>query len=261
MILGRPCQILMVQNQLTTGTRLRRTHSAPLAYLLSGLSALIALVLVGTCSLAGWAEEGSSISLGRIEFHIPAQSLDRALQVWSKISGIDVLYESRIAADLVSPPVDGTFTRQSALEILLAGSELAVHYTRSDAITLSEVASEQDAPPSSPLVDADLRLDSLHVGMGARPDERSMREFSETAQADIEAALRKNTHTGSGNYRAGVRLWVDPARVIRRAELSQSSGDATRDTSISETLRGLVLSKQPPDNAPQPIRITINVRS
>ncbi len=260
MVLDRPCQILMVRNQLTVGTGLARTYSTLLAGLLSGLSALIALVLAGIFSLNGWAEEASSISLGRLEFHIPAQSLDRALQAWSKISGVDVLYESRIAADLVSSPVEGTFTRQSALEILLAGSELAVHYTRSDAITLSEVISE-DAPPSSPLVDADLRLDSLHVGMGARPDERGMREFSETAQADIEAALRKNMHTGSGNYRAGVRLWVDPLRVIRRAELSQSSGDTARDTSIAETLRGLVLRKQPPENAPQPLRITINWRS
>jgi hypothetical protein len=183
------------------------------------------------------------------------------LQTYSKLTGVDVLYESRIAEQLFSSPVDGTFTRQAALEALLAGTDVTVQYTRSDAITLSLASYQVDIPPASPLADADLMLDTLRVSAVAPPDKSKMRDFSQSAQADIEAALRKDTRTNSGNYRASVKLWVDPTRIIRRAELAQSTGDASRDASIADTLRGLMLRKEPPENAPQPVRIVIVVRS
>jgi hypothetical protein len=235
-----------------------RAHCISLALVLAGVASL---VLFSPYTTVSWSEDGSDKWFGAIRFNIPAQPLDSALQAYSKLSGVDVLYESRIASQLYSSPVEGMLTRQAALEAMLAGTDVTVQYTRSDAITLSLASYQVDIPPASPLADADLMLDTLRVSAVAPPDKSKMRDFSQSAQADIEAALRKDTRTNSGNYRASVKLWVDPTRVIRRAELAQSTGDATRDASIADTLRGLMLRKEPPENAPQPVRIVIVVRS
>jgi hypothetical protein len=58
-----------------------------------------------------------------------------------------------------------------------------------------------------------------------------------------------------------VKLWVDLSRTIRRAEVAQSTGDAERDVAIAQALKGFVISRAPPSNAPQPIRVIVSVRS
>ncbi|WP_143149268.1 STN domain-containing protein [Hyphomicrobium sp. CS1BSMeth3] len=195
-----------------------------------------------------------------IAFQIPRQPLPMALQAYSRASGVDVFYESHVAAGLESTPVEGALSPEAALRALLAGTDLTVTYTRNDAITLSLPVSDI-LPPTSPLGDTDLELDTLRVTPGERVDGTELREFREIAQADIEAALRKNTRTRAGNYRAQVRLWVDPSRTVRKAELSQSTGDAERDARITTLLQGLQLRRTPPRNAPQPVRVVIVVRS
>lgn len=221
------------------------------------------LCLMGVLAEGGWSQEGRPQPvLGALPFHIPGQPLARALQAYSQTTGVEVLYESSIAAGLRSSEVEGTFTPELALRLMLAGTELAVQYTRNDAITLSLPSSEYDLPPSvGPLANADLALDTLRVTAGEHPDAGRLREFNESVQADVESALRKDARTRTGNYRASVRLWVDPSRTVRRAELAQSTGDPGRDSSISEILKGLVLRSGPPANTPQPVRIVILVRS
>jgi hypothetical protein len=226
---------------------------------------LALLTLIGAFAESAWTQEGRlSPTLDPLSFHIPSQPLAGALQAYSQATGVEVLYESSIAAGLQSTDVEGTFTPKLALGILLTGTDLAVHYTRSDAITLSLPSDEYDPdlPPAHALAEADLALDTLRVTAGGeQPDQGRLREFSESVQADIESALRKDTRTRSGNYRASVKLWVDPSRTVRRAELAQSTGDTGRDITIAEVLQGLVLRSGPPANTPQPVRVVIVVRS
>lgn len=231
-----------------------------LSSLLWALAIALLLALSSPYTLDSRSEE-SARTFGPILFNIPAQPLDSALQAYSRASGVDILYESGTAVQLMSSAVVGTFSRQSALEVLLQGTELKVRYTRSDAITISQPHYEANLPPLNPLTDADLTLDTLRVAAGEPADAAQMREFSLSTQADIEAALRKNARTSTGSYKASIRLWIDPQRTVRRAELAQSSGEAGRDASIVETLHGLVLRREPPANAPQPVRVVIVVRS
>lgn len=218
------------------------------------------LLLLGTAASQAATQDGES-EPGSMVFQIPSQPLATALQAYSQVSGVEVLYESRIAVGLQSAPVGGAFTPETALRLMLASTDLAVHYNRSNAITLSLPADEH-LPPVSPLAGADLQLDTMRVSGGQpRPNEQMMREFSESVQFDIEAALRKNARTRTGNYRANVRLWVDPSRTVRKAELAQSTGDSERDAHIADVLQGLVLRYTPPANAPQPVRVVIVVRS
>ncbi len=223
---------------------------------------MLLMVLITVAAKQAATHEGDADpGPGAVMFRIPSQPLAAALQAYSQASGVEVLYESEIAVGLVSAPVEGMFTPQIALRTLLARSDLAVHYNRSNAITLS-LPSDDHLPPADPLDGADLQLDTMRVsGEGARPSAQAMREFSESVQLDIEAALRKNTRTRSGNYRADVRLWVDPSRTVRKAALAQSTGDGERDARIADVLQGMVLRRTPPANAPQPVRVVIVVRS
>lgn len=196
------------------------------------------------------------------DFNIPGQPLAQALQAYSQVTGVEVLYESNIAVAQRSLPVEGSLTPQRALQTLLAGTDLVVRYTRSNAVILSLPDLNLNLPPLHPLGDADLALETLRVtgGQGVVDPDR-LREFKEAVQIDIEAALRKNAQTSSGSYRASLNLWVESSRAISRAELTQSTGDQGRDLSIAETLKGLILKRVPPVNTPQPIRVVILVRS
>ncbi len=72
----------------------------------------------------------------------------------------------------------------------------------------------------------------------------------------------KGGRTRRGEYRVAVELWVTPSsQVIDRAELDGSTGDFDRDSSIAESLRGLVLSQQAPPNMPLPIRFMISIHA
>jgi hypothetical protein len=230
----------------------------PLAFTL-----LFVLILFRPFIDYGWGLDRPTVAEPTSQyFQIPSQPLASALEAYARNSGIEVLYESSIVAALQSSSVDGTYTPDMALQILLSGTDLKIHYARQNAITLSLPREDVSLPPASPLKSADLSLDTLSVKGGPeQADAEHLREFSEAIQSDLAKALRDNARTRSGSYRVNVDLWVDATRKIRSATLLQSTGDATRDASIPSVLEGLTLSRAPPANTPQPVKVVITVRS
>ena len=214
--------------------------------------------IAGVCAAA--AQDRPAVSASApIPFHIPAQPLANALQAYGAQTGVQVLYESHSAAGRHSVAVEGNFTPENALNLLLAGTDLSVHYTRPDAITLARSSSEQDAPPLSPIAATDLSLGTLRVR--GEEDSSSLRAYSESVQVDIQKALQRNARTRGGSYRVVFDLWIDPFRTITRTQLFQSTGDAERDAALTVALRGVVISRAAPANMRQPVRVAIVVRS
>ncbi len=220
------------------------------------------LGLLGTFVDCGWGQDGTLADPQARNFHIPSQPLASALEAYARESGIEVLYESGIVTSLESAGVEGIYSPEMALQMMLSKTELKVRYARANAITLSIPSSDDSLPPVSPFADADLSLDPLRVTSGAeQTDPGRLREFSEVIQSDLARALRQNAQTRSGSYKASVNLWVDPSRKIRSATLIRSTGDTGRDASIPIALEGIVLSRPPPANTPQPVKVVITVRS
>jgi hypothetical protein len=231
--------------------------------------------LLGICAafaIAGiWAAAAEErLAIGGsapVIFHIPAQPLASALQAYGSQTGVQVLYESRSAAGQLSSDVEGSFTPQDALNLLLAGTDLSVRYIRPDAITLARPSPEADAPPASPLASSlaktDLSLGTLRVRAGGEEDDgASLRDYSESVQLDVQKALQRNARTRAGSYRAVLDLWIDASsRAVARTQLFRSTGDAERDAAVATALRGLVISRAAPATMPQPVRIAIVVRS
>ncbi|WP_213285429.1 energy transducer TonB [Bradyrhizobium sp. sGM-13] len=198
----------------------------------------------------------------RIAFSIPRQPLAGALQAYGQATGIQVLYESNSAVGRTSGAVEGTFTADAALNLLLAETDLKVRYIRPDAITLALPSAEgvSYTPPAIPLGSSSLSLGTLRV-RGTNDDAAGLQDFSQRLQMDIQNALRKNPRTRDGSYRAVLDLWIDSARTIERTELFRSTGDRDRDAAVAAALRGVTVSRATPANTPQPVRVVIVVRS
>lgn len=229
------------------------------AWTLAKVAALL-VILVGVTVASG---NERTPPVGLMTFNIPAQPLIDALQAYSQQAGVQVMFETTSAAGFRSPSVNGEFTPQAALLMLLADTDLRVRYSRSNAVTLAPASvPDPDEPPIHPPVSADITLGTLRVRGTTDAPDRNMGEYISLLQSDIQKALKKGGRTRRGEYRVAVKLWVTPSsRVIDRAELDGSTGDFDRDSSIAESLRGLVLSQQAPPNMPLPIRFMISIHA
>ncbi|HEY0219534.1 MAG TPA: STN domain-containing protein [Afipia sp.] len=224
--------------------------------------ALALFVGISLTNTRAWTEGNLAQPQGVIPFNIPSQPLATAIQAFSQESGIEVFYESNIATGRTSASVEGRYPPDAALQILLDGAGFKIRFTRRNAVVLSAPSARNDLPPTHALANFDLSLDTIRVNAASnRADEAQLREFGDVIQSEVETVLRKNSKIRSGNYRIRVKLWIDPLRTIRHAELAQSTGDRDRDTAITDVLQGFVVSRIPPPNTPQPIRVIVAVRS
>jgi hypothetical protein len=225
------------------------------------LSALVLFVAVVSTNTPARTESDPA-QPGAIAFDIPSQPLAHAIQAFSQASGVEVFYESSIALGRTSSSVEGRYLPDAALQALLVGAGFTIRFTRRNAVVLSIPSAQNDLPPTRALANFDLSLDTIRVTASPeRGGDTRLREFGDMVQSEVETALRKNSKIRSGNYRIRVKLWIDPTRIIQRAELAQSTGDPDRDTAITGVLQGFVVSRVPPANAPQPIRVIVAVRS
>jgi hypothetical protein len=222
----------------------------------------LAFVVALAYVVVAFAQENSRPP-GPLKFDIPAQPLIEALQAYSMQGGVQVMFETASAVGYRSGRVEGEFTPEVALRMLLADTDLKIRYSHTSAVTLAPAsAPDPDAPPVHPLASADMALDTLQVsGAGERTDRSLLGEYIGAVQTDIQRALKKVSRTRRGDYKVAIRLWVDPSRIVQRAELDGSTGDRERDSSIAEALRGLLLSQQAPANTPQPIRFLIAIHA
>lgn len=198
-----------------------------------------------------------------LAFDIPEQPLVTALQAYSAVSGVAVLYESGLEGSQHSVAVAGEFTREAALRALLGNTDLLLRYSRADAVTLSDPSiAAPDEPPGVLPAAADLALDTLHVAGASNraPDRTALANYVIAIQRDIQDALRNSPAArGGGGYRVGVDLWVDASRAVERTQVFRSTGDPDRDIAIVSALQGLTFRQSPPDDTPQPVRVMIVV--
>lgn len=224
---------------------------------------MIAVVVTAGFTVAAASDDNAAGSAPKLTFQIPEQPLVMALQAYSAISGVHVLYESGAELGLRSAAIDGEFTREAALQSLLGDSNLVARYARSDSVALvNPAAIAIDEPPPSIDGVTEMALDTLHLTTPrAGPDRNALTDYIGVIQLDLQQALRKDGKANSGSYRVGVDLWVDQSRVIRKTEVFRSTGDRGRDMAIAEALQGVVIRQDAPARTPQPVRVVIVVRS
>lgn len=204
--------------------------------------AVATLVAVPLSDIATVHAETAPVSLTatrRFVFDIPAQPLPTALEAYSSVTGIETLYDSAVARERRSAPVQGSLTAAAALRALLSGTSLSARSIARDAVTL-ELLPASAQPAAGPVPDQ-----SVHRVYYSLIQEGLAREFCSVDQ------LRP------GSYRAVLKFTIGANGVIHRPSLVGTTGDGDRDRMIARTVDGMVIGSPPPADLQQPIIMVI----
>lgn len=199
-------------------------------------AAIILLALVPVSLHVSAAENGSQPSDVGMVFKILPQPLGRALETYARVSSREVLYDGTLADDRRSSLVDGSYTPEVALQILLAGTGLTADFKDRNFFVVSQAPAETTTDAANMRsVDADRYYGIL--------------------QAGLRSAFC-TTHVLPDNHRVAARLWIGQQGGVLQARTLASS-DSELNQKIGVVLRRIRLDKPPPPNFAQPVTIVI----
>jgi hypothetical protein len=173
---------------------------------------------------------------GGITFTIPSQPLGAALEIYARISNREVLYDGALAVGRRSSEVDGVYTPQVALQILLAGTGLWADFKDTNFFVVG-------------LASAEKPID----GAGRQSSEQQ--RYYARLQASLRTAFCEN-RVPDGK-RVAARLWVGQWGQVLQVKTLTSSDGGKLDRSIETILYGLKLGDPPPVGFAQPITIVV----
>jgi hypothetical protein len=180
---------------------------------------------------------GQSVSSG-IAFKIPSQPLGTAIEAYARLSSREVLYDGALAAGRRSSLVDGIYTPEVALQILLAGTGLWADFKDASffVVGLASTGTSASAAP------------------GRQPAETT--RYYARLQADLKTAFCANRVLPDGD-RVAARLWIGQQGDVLQVKRLASSGSGELDQQVESALLGLKLGGPPPVGFEQPITIVI----
>jgi len=146
---GRRTAILQATGRRRSGPSQRRAPGGPSA--LGMTSLLLAWVALASATsmpplLAAEATEASP-GESTVRFDIPAGSLDQALSLFGRQSGLLVSVNSALTAGARSPGVRGALAPRAALERLLAGTGLVYRFADGGTVTVVKAAAVDGEGP------------------------------------------------------------------------------------------------------------------
>ncbi len=117
------------------------------------------LVVVANLTVPlSWSAAATAAEGTQFELKIESQDLDAALQEFSRQSGIQVIFFSRVTRGLVAPSLKGSFTLDTAMTRLLGDSRLTFRSIDLQTIEIQRSDSAQDdrkaAGPANPEVES-----------------------------------------------------------------------------------------------------------
>ena len=75
------------------------------------------------------------------DFSIPSQPLSAALRALAGQTGVQIAYETSVAAGTIAPAVSGTMSTEDALALILSGSGLRYSFSGANTVTILEAGS------------------------------------------------------------------------------------------------------------------------
>ncbi|THF60443.1 STN domain-containing protein [Pseudothauera rhizosphaerae] len=174
-----------------------------------------------------------------IDFDIPAQALETALERYGAVTGRSVIHQGSLSMGRTSSPVKGRFTPDAGLRLLLEGTGLSPRYSDPERIVLLPA-------PRTPSDNA--AAAAVH------------RAYFGAAQASLRRAFCNNPWIAPGGYRAAISLRLDARGAVLDARLLDTTADTARDAAIVETLLAMRF-QAPPADVPQPMLLLILPRA
>lgn len=217
------------------------------------------LFAVGAVAVREVAVQGQGTAKPKLYlFNIPAQPLQTALIAYAGVVGRQIIYDARLARDLRSQAVTGLFTVDTALRLLIAGTDFTVIETGQDIalVPLAEIRAGHF--PGDRAGETTLVLDTLYVavppGARQRPD---FTDYGQLLRARVRQALTENPESARRVYNARFDIWIDPHGAVVRGHVVRSSGNAKLDELLERVIAEVRVDRPPPHGMPQPIHITV----
>lgn len=250
----------------SAGTGVRKVSSAAAGGGLGKRLAIAAVCLSALAASRPSAAPAAGAASPTYSFSIAPGALGRAIEDFSVVTGVTVLYEQPPDTRLTSPGVSGVMTQTAALSALLSGTGLQPRFTDERDVVLvptskarEEAAAADAAPPpdGAPVMALDtLRAEAPPV----RVEAWIYDAYARVVQASVQSAIRKSLKIRYGSYRVLMEIWVDPAGKILRAQLVASTDRRGLDAALSAIVGGATVDQPPPRGLLQPITIEVSAR-
>lgn len=147
-----------MNNNSAQYNRSRWTHRR----LLTTLMMSTALCL-GTVPTAFPVSQAAAQTANTHSLDIPSQPLNAALRALADQTGIQIAYQTSIAAQATAPALSGTMPTEQALGRLLSGTNLSYQFTAANTVTITDRVSAAHAPVNA---DGSLMLDVIDITAG-----------------------------------------------------------------------------------------------
>ncbi|MEM7469042.1 MAG: TonB family protein [Pseudomonadota bacterium] len=132
-----------------------------------------------------------------------------------------------------------------------------------------------DSSPDEPLPGDELGLDADGVagadgfGLKAKKGGRGLigggdpnKWYAGVIQSDLQDWLADIDEIRKGRYAAIVKIWINNDGAVQEAQLVQGTGDSGLDSAIERALSaGFRISRAPPAEMPQPVKLRITSRT
>ena len=130
-------------------------------------------------------------------------------------------------------------------------------------------AADEPLPGDELGLDADGVAGADGFGLRAKKGGRGLigngdpnRWYAGVIQSDLQSWLAEIEDIRKGRYAAVVKIWIADDGAVEGAELEQSTGDSGLDAAIERALSaGFRISRSPPNDMPQPVRLRITSRT
>ncbi|MBV8804779.1 MAG: TonB-dependent receptor, partial [Sinobacteraceae bacterium] len=205
------------------------------------LATTVLLSLGCLASSAVWAQTAASGAKTQT-YHIGAQALSTALQQFAAQSGVQLLFSESDVAGMKTAGLQGSFTKDQALQRLLAGSGLVFEFPKADAVIIRRPTSPTEststsAPGSAPTAQSSSGSYSTLAqssSKGQGPDGVAG-PGSHTAQAASTSDIQQVIVTG----RAGVEQRTKAQTSYSVTTIDEARLRLQGPTSVTESLKSV----------------------
>ncbi len=194
--------------------------------------AIVSLIaVIGLCTIQTKAANS-------IEFNIPSQSLNAALDRYGDITGREVLYDADLTTGKLSGNVVGVFSPDEALRQILSPTGLAPEFIDEKKFVL---------------------LPTRDTHRWAKQAARSPQHwrYYGLVQLSILASLCRSYDARPGTYRVVVLFWMAPDGTIKKARRIGSIGAVELDRKFDLALQGVQVGEPPPADFVSPVLMLI----
>jgi TonB family protein len=211
------------------------------SWTLFAVSVVLVLCISTFISNPGAADSGVSgkrAASSSRAFNIPSQPLGAALEVYARISSREVLYDGALSEGRRSSLVEGNYTPEVALQILLAGTGLWADFKDTDFFVVGPVPTDA----------------RVQGGVARQPSDH--RRYYGLLQAGLRTVFC-GTRSVRDSSRIAARLWIGQAGQVLQVKTLSSTGSDEMDRSVDAALRQISLGVAPPAGFAQPITIVV----